>query len=314
MARIVRISTIGAQGPAPGNNHRETLERVVDHLETVLGNALGDRPDFILLPETCDMPWFPRPEDRHDFCAFKGDRVDRLIRDICRENRVNICYGSFRDGGDGWYRNSAVFVDREGGTVGIYNKNHLVLEEFTESRVRYGREPRVVEMDFGRVGAAICYDLQFDELREAYRKLAPELMVFPSLFPGGFLKRNWAFSNRCWLVSSLGMGGQSCEIVNPLGETVARSSYYLPHMTAEINLDCCLVHLDYNRERIVRMQRALGPDVKVEAPSGLGRALITSCTDRVSAAEITEAFGIERMDDLFARNLASRNTPGHTER
>lgn len=311
MSRVVRISAIGTAGPAPGKDHRESLEKVLSHLESVIGNALCDKPDFILLPEICDVPYYLCAEDLHGFCGYRGSTVDVLIRDICRKNKVNICYGSFRSGGDGWYRNSAVFVGRDGETAGIYNKNHLVMEEYTESKIKFGSDPRLIEMDFGKVGAAICYDLQFDELREKYMKLHPELIVFPSLFPGGFLKQYWSFSNRCYLVSSLGMWGPSCEVTNPLGEVVAQSSYYLKHLTVDINLDYCVAHLDYNRERIAKMQRKYGPEVKVDAPSGLGRALITSYSGSMSAIEMAREFEIELIDDLFARNLACRYAEGN---
>ena len=313
MSRIVRVSTIGTQRANPGKTNEESLENVISYLDTVIGKALCDKPDLIVLHENCDIPSFGVPKDRLDFCDFRKDTVAEHIRCICREHSVNICYGSFRDGADGWYRNSAIFVDRNGKTVEIYNKNHLVMEEFTKYHIKYGKEPVLAEMDFGKVGAAICYDLQFDELREKYMKLHPELIVFPSLFHGGFLKQYWAFSNRCYFVSSLGIGGRECEVINPLGEVVAKSSSYFSHLTADINLDYCIAHLDYNGDRLVRLKAKYGDEVKLEAPSGLGRVLITSYSDKVSALEMAMEFEVELIDDLFERNLKSRHFPGNME-
>lgn len=313
MAKIVRISTIGTESPPPAGTHSLTLQKLLTHLEGILKNALADKPDLILLPEVCDMPGITSYEGLHEFCHYRGDSVDRFLRDICKKNRVHICYGSFRDGGDGWFRNSSILIGRQGETLGIYNKNHLVLEEFTQSRVKFGKEPELMETEFGKVGSVICYDLQFDELREKYAKLRPELLLFHSLFPGGFLKQHWAFSTGSWLISSLGMRSPSCEAVNPLGQVVAQSSYYLTHMTVNINLDYCIAHLDYNREQIAAMKRKYGPLVQVDAPSGLGRALITSFSDTLSAVEMAREFDIELIDELFARNLACRHAEGNIE-
>ena len=312
MSRIVRVSTIGTQRANPGKTHEESLKNVISYLDMVIGKALCDKPDFILLHENSDIPSFA-PEERAEFYKYRGDAVHRHIADICKKNKVNICYGSSRDGGDGWNRNSAVFINRDGETVGVYNKNHLVMEEYTNCHIRYGKDPELIETDFGKVGAAICYDLQFDELREKYMKLRPELIVFPSLFQGGFLKQYWAFSNRCWFVSSIGIGNAPCEVINPLGEVVAKSSSYFSHLTVDINLDYCIAHLDYNGERITRMKQKYGDEVQLCAPSGLGRVMITSFSETVSACEMAKEFEIELIDELFARNLGSRHTEGNIE-
>ena len=306
MSRIVKIATICTGGPVQVKENRKNLDEIISHIDSVAEEALYDRPDIILFPEYSDIVYSECPENVFAFCKYRGNAIHEHIAGICKKNKVNICYGSFRDGKDGWYRNSAVFVGRNGETAGIYNKNHLVMEEFTDYRNKYGEDPVLTESDFGKVGAAICYDLQFDELREKYMKLGPELIVFPTSFPGGFLKQHWAFSNRCWFVSSYGSPRASSEVINPLGEVVAKSSYYFRHMTTEINLDYCIAHLDYNGERIKKMKAKYGEKVEVQAPGGLGRALITSYADDVSAVDMAKEFEIELIDDLFSRNLESR--------
>ena len=81
MSRIVRVSTIGTQRANPGKTHEESLKNVISYLDTVIGKALCDKPDFILLHENSDIPSFA-PEERAEFYKYRGDAVHRHIADM----------------------------------------------------------------------------------------------------------------------------------------------------------------------------------------------------------------------------------------
>lgn len=50
----------------------------------------------------------------------------------------------------------------------------------------------VFDLDIGRVACVICFDLNFDQLRERYAKARPDLVQFSSMFHGSFLQTQWS--------------------------------------------------------------------------------------------------------------------------
>jgi len=195
--------------------------------------------------------------------------------------------------------------------VGVYNKNHVVIEETTESGILCGREAPVFDCDFGRVAFAICFDLNFDELRLKYAKARPDLIVFSSMYHGGLMQAYWAYSCRAHFVGAI--SGLPCEIRDPQGDVIASSTNYFDFVVADVNLDCCLAHLDYNWSRLRAMKAKYGPKVTIKDPGFLGSVLITSEHETVTADEMVREFEIELLDDYMARALAHRHTPGNME-
>ena len=56
-----------------------------------------------------------------------------------------------------------------------------------------GEGAKVFETDFGRIGAIICFDLNFQELLEDYKNKGVELLCMLSAFNGGFMVPAAAF-------------------------------------------------------------------------------------------------------------------------
>ena len=75
-----------------------------------------------------------------------------------------------------------------------------------------------------------------------------------------------------------------------------------------MNLDCRVVHLDYNGEKLAAAKRTYGPGVIVHDPGLLGAVLLTSEMDGVSAQDIVKEFDIELWDDYYERAMAHRRS------
>ncbi|HEY3398428.1 MAG TPA: carbon-nitrogen hydrolase family protein, partial [Armatimonadota bacterium] len=84
-------------------------------------------------------------------------------------------------------------------------------------------------------------------------------------------------------------------------------------VTATVNLDCRVVHLDYNWEHFRAAREKYGPKVKVFDPGFLGSVLISSETDEFTIDDLVAEFGIEVLDDYLDRSLAHRHEEGHIE-
>lgn len=313
MARSVCISALG---PAPferrdGATISQTISLAKTHLETWIEKVLPDKPDLIVLPEACDRPKNMGRAEGRRYVAERGTQIRDWLCALAREQRVNVAYSACLPEKDGSARNATTFIGRGGEIRGVYHKNHLVWEEESESGIRFGREAPIIEMDFGRAAGVICFDLNFDELREKYVRAKPELLVFSSMYHGGFVQRNWAYTCRSYFVGAV--AGLPCTIIDPLGEVVAQSTNYHPYVTQTVNLDYVLAHLDYNWEKLDAMRRHYGPLVRVKDPGLLGAVMITSESDTVSASKMAAEFEIELLDDYMERSLAHRHAPGMME-
>ncbi len=297
--------TVSALSPAPpraerGMGEETALRRMIDHWSRALDEVLPDRPDFIVLPEMCDRYEGHGREQAVAYYHHRGTRIVEFFEGVARENRCCIACSALREMPDGSWRNSTQVIDRSGSVAGVYDKNHVMVEETTDYGILCGKGSRVIPCDFGQVSCAICFDLNFDEILDLTRGNRPDVVAFSSMYHGGLMQRYWAYRCRAYFVAAVG-SPNPCTIIDPLGETVAQSGNYVRHVTARINLDRCVAHLDYNEERLAALKREHGRGVTISTPAYLGSVLISSETDGTSAREMAERFSIELLDDYFAR-------------
>ena len=165
-------------------------------------------------------------------------------------------------------------------------------------------------MPFGSLGCLICFDLNFEELRIRYRNARPDLLVFSSVYHGGLAQSWWAYDCQTHFVGAV--SGLPCQIRNPFGEVLYHSSSYPQYdfVVGDINLDCCMAHLDYNGKRLKALKAHYGSDIHLYCPSHVGSVLITSRSKSVSARAMAEAFEVELLDDYMARVREHRAETG----
>lgn len=313
MSRYIRISCVAPQPYAMdlGKDLDACVDEMIIHWDRQLEPVLCDKPDLIVLPEACDRaPNFPL-DHRLKYYDIRKDRIRDHFTEIAKANHCNIAYSSAKKADDGSYRNCTQFLNRKGGIDGVYSKNYLVIDEYHESGIIYGKDASVIQTDFGTVGGVICFDLNFDELRERYIKNPPELLVFSSMYHGGLMQNYWAYSCRSYFVSAV--AGSECTVINPLGERIARSTNYYPYITADINLDYQVLHIDYNGKKFTEAKKKYGDKIKIFDPGYLGSVLLTSETDEFSAKDIVNEFEMELLNDYFTRSIKERYKPGRME-
>ena len=311
---FVKIATIGS-GPASvstGTEPQKVVDEMIAHWRKKFAQVLPDRPDLIVVPEACDRPGSFSLEKQRQYYQVRKDQVQNFFAQVAQENNCYIVYSAHREMPDGTRRNSSVLIDRKGNTAGIYNKNHPTIGEI-EKGILCGKDAPVIECDFGKVAMAICFDLNFDELRLKYVKAKPDLIIFSSMYHGGLMQAYWAYSCRCHFVGAIAGRATPSEIRNPLGQVVASNTNYFDFAVATVNLDCALVHLDYNWERLRKLKAKYGPKVKITDPGCLGAVLVASEDEKISVSDMLKEFEVELLDDYMARALAHRHKPGNME-
>ncbi len=311
-----KFATIAALGPAalqsPQDiNGQKALDTMLAHWKRQFDLVLSDQPDIIVVPECCDRFQSHSMKERKDYYQFRRNQMRDAFASIAADNHCYIAYSAVIEKEDGSFRNATQIIDRHGTVAGVYHKNHLVIEENTECGILYGKDAPLIECDFGKVACAICFDLNFQELRDKYAAASPDLIVFCSMYHGGLAQRWWACQCQSHFVGAIS-GGQ-CEILSPQGETIASSTNYTPYVTARVNLDCSVIHLDYNVEKLQAVREKYKTAVKVHDPGKLGTVLLSSESDAFTVDDIIREFEIETWRDYYARALCHRQTSGVME-
>ncbi|MDD3927797.1 MAG: carbon-nitrogen hydrolase family protein, partial [bacterium] len=158
--REARISVVNTAAVHIENEAGEAiLYRAQDRIR-----AVGrDNPDLILMAEL-----FANHEKALTLEAVAevaqtvpGPITEELFA-LAREFGTYIAFGLRRQDGEHFY-NSLVLLDREGKPAWIYDKATPMAEEMLDGGISPGSRPCSFACDFGRVGAAICFDINYAE-------------------------------------------------------------------------------------------------------------------------------------------------------
>lgn len=315
MARYAKISVLSQPQlafPTFSTSPEELFKRMVPHLKAHLDNALRDKPDLIVLPEACDRYYnMPLPE-RIQYYRYRGNKILDFYREQAKQHHCYIAYSACREvcrEAELPFRNSTQIIGRDGNVVGIYDKNHLVPAELEEGKIAYGTEAPIFELDFGRVGCAICFDLNYDELLYRYVEQKPELILFSSMYHGGMVQEKWALTCRSYFAGAI--HNKKSRILNPVGEELAHTSDGFWYATQKINLDYAMVHLDHNyfgENKLAAVKEKYGDLFVIHNPDHLGYVMISyEGTDR-TIMDIVKEFKLTLLDDYFNNCRTHRNT------
>lgn len=309
MGKEIKIAaTCRKCGILPENSDVPAVDTtVIKYMNEVLEMVRPQTPDLVVLPEMCDLPEGWSMEGYVHYVSVRTDTVVEYIRKKARELNVWIAYSTVRLLDDGTLRNSCLLIDRKGETALIYDKMYPTLGEL-EVGIFPGDTPKVLECELGRVGAVICFDLNYTELALEYQKKGANLILFPSLFSGGLLQQIWAFTVRAYLVGAC--GGCSASVVSPAGEILKRSTGYFPEIVSAINLDYALVHLDFNWDKLMNLTDKYADSIAMRDPDGLGSVLLINNSESSNMKEILDDFAVESMDEYLQRMAWAKDRKG----
>lgn len=103
--------------------------------------------------------------------------MENALSGIAKKYSMYIvgCYTKRRDGKN--YNTASIF-DRQGRIVGEYRKTHLPANE--KWQFTPGDALDVFDLDFGRVGICICYDMMFPEVVQVQALKGAEIVFYPT--------------------------------------------------------------------------------------------------------------------------------------
>ena len=217
-------------------------------LRRMLGVAMKDAPDVVVLPELWDIGFFPRPLE--NYVDGGGTQAQDLLSSLSKQYHVNIVGGSVAVREADYIANRCYVFDRDGHLVADYDKTHLFSPAKEEKFFRKGDHRAVFFLDGVKCAVAVCYDLRFPEL---FRRCAMEdaaVIFLPSAWPTAriahwrTLSQARAVENQVFFVAVNGSGafangmplGGHSAIIDPWGVRLAEADEREAILTADLDL------------------------------------------------------------------------------
>lgn len=218
--------------------------------------------DLIVTTEAINYPGQPG-KVHADYASLVDDSLRQLVpklSSIAREHACYIAAGFYSrrtpDETDGELYNAIWLFDRHGNVCAVYHKTHLAGDE--NDYLTPGKRYCVVETDFGRIGLAICWDMQFPETCQRLTAMGADLIIAPTWGWEWIYGPARAYENGVYVASAMAVpyigsiqGIRSpSEVIAPDGEYLIRGS-----RTAQEVVYCDIADLSaYHSLRDIRLQ------------------------------------------------------------
>src|SRR5438045_6916201 len=195
-------------------------------------------------------------------------------------------------------QNMAVLIDRQGKLIGTYAKLHPTEGEIGCGIVP-GNEPAVFVTDFGRVGLAICFDLNWADQWAEMAKRGAEVVCWLSAYPGGLPLQLYAWTHRYRVVSSV--WPYEARIIDITGRILTSTSRWGRLATNTLDLDKQLFHTDNQSQHILPIQTRYGQRVTLDTFTEEHFFTLESNDLELSVDDIIAQYGLVPYADYIAR-------------
>lgn len=288
--RLVRIASIAIDKSGPSSRQ---VEEALEAIRLVA----AERPDLVLLPEYAI-------NDVHEVEMVPGPTTNAMC-EVANRIASHVIVPLIRRDPQGQLFNSAVVINPSGRVIGVYDKTNP-----TESELRDGIRPGaafpVFDTTFGRIGIAICFDLNFRSVIEGLVRGGAELICFPSAYEGGRQLNHWALEHGVFIASAHKRGRSV--FVDNLGHTLERGDpEYARVICRELNLDSLVFHLDNNWAKLNAVRQRYGSVMKITVDRAEARFAIESRTFELSVDEIRREFEMETFAEYLQRSSKIRD-------
>ena len=250
--------------------------------------------DLIVLPET--MLGQKQPPQSLDGPAIT------TMAGLARKHHTYVVCALDRQ--DGTHRvNSAVLIDRTGRVVCVYDK---VYPYWSEYDLKQPVEPRtkvpVYQADFGRVGMAICFDVNFPDVWKQLADQGAELVLWSSAYSAGSSLRAHAINHHFCIVSCT--YAPDCSVFDITGEEALYEKGKDVQITrTTLDLDRGIYHTNFNVAKRDKLLKEHADDVALEKMMERESWFVLRAKrPGVSARELARRYGLEELRDYLDRS------------
>lgn len=159
----------------------QNLERSIQQIRDVASNGA----QVVCLQEVFNTQYPCQSEDHANFElaeTIPGPSTEAIAK-ICKELQVVVVVPIFEKRTHGLYHNSAVVIDADGSTAGLYRKMHipddpLYYEKFYFTPGDLGFH--AFQTKYAKVGVCICWDQWYPEAARLTAMKGAELLFYPT--------------------------------------------------------------------------------------------------------------------------------------
>lgn len=253
---------------------------------SLLDTAGKNKADIAVLPETFAYAGISGPNIAGVAEEFPGKCVESVGKKAA-EYSMNVIAGFYVQI-DGVLRNVAILFDRSGKISGTYIKRYT-----TQGEVAAGIIPSdsnsVFETDVGKVGIAICFDINWSEIWTTFENKA-DIVFWISAYEGGFPLEARAWLHRLPIVSSV-MSYHS-KLIDISGKVLIQTSRWNRMVLANFNLDREIFHVDNQYAKIQQIQDKYGEKVAIESFTEEHYFVLESLSQDLTVSQIIDEFGL----------------------
>lgn len=283
--------------PDPAENLRRGL--------AMLDAAGQQRADLAVLPETFMAAGLPSRAIRAVAESFPGPTFD-AVADCAKRHAMNVVAGLFVSEGDR-VSNVAALIDRSGCLVGLYSKTHPTEGEI-DGGVTPGSGARVFDTDIGRIGLAVCFDINWPSLWSDMKRNGAELICWISAYEGGLPLQAQASLHRLPIVTSV--WPYHARIIDKTGRILAQSSRWSRLAVHRLSMDKRIFHTDQQAHLLLPIQSRYGDRVRVEAFTEEHIFTVESLSPDLEVEEVVREFGLVEfgayLDRCERRQMSAR--------
>lgn len=216
-------------------------------MQALVEEAARRGTEMVIFPELWDNGY--ALEKSRDIASPLASGLFAQITAMSRNYKMVILGSMLEKRGVGVYNSMAVFTP-QAGVLGVYRKIHLFAPLNEPDHLTPGEVPLSVDLPFGTMGCAICYDLRFPEMFRRYFLDGAKVIVIPAQWPAARIA-HWralliarAIENQAFVIGCNRVGeyngtvyGGHSMIVDPWGEVVIEAGLDETMLTVRINLD-----------------------------------------------------------------------------
>ncbi len=282
LPREVWIATI-SQEDQSASDAKDMSKQMLDRMTL----AMALQPDVICLPEAFPFVRNKRRQAVSDVAESGVGEILKPFSDFAKQHGCYLVCPVYTRHNDKDY-NAAVFLDRQGKVAGEYKKTHTTTGEMDAGVCPGPSTPQVVQADFGKVGAQICFDIEWDDGWRKLRNAGAEIVFWPSAFGGGKMVNTRAWQNRYCVVTSTQKG--TSKICDVDGEELAATSLWHRWVCAPVNLEKAFLHTWPYVQRFGDIIAKYGNSVRIKTYEEEEWSIIESRDPSVKIADLMNEF------------------------
>ena len=283
------------------NQERLKAERFEQMIRAVLNrmeSVVPFRPDIVCLPEV--FPFANLDGGRpplEEVAEVPIGRVCEPFANFAKQHRCHVVCPVYTKEAERFY-NSAVFIGRKGEVIGEYRKMHPTVGEMERGISPGPLDPPVFETDIGKLGAQICFDIEWNDGWDRLRQKGAEIVFWPSAFGGGMMVNTKAWQNHYCVVSSTRKG--TTKICDIDGQEIAKTGNFANFVCAPVNLEKVFLHTWPFCRRFPEIHAKYGRKVSIKTFHEEEWSIIESRSADVKVADIMEEFDLDTRDEHIA--------------